>query len=173
MAGLIILAGAGFRITDAVRKQYTAPDVVIPPALLDETLKIIASLDAGELVPDVSQALYVQFRPSVQPYLISWFKYDPVAELAKVTAPAIVIQGTTDMQISMDNAERLAAARPGIPLIRIEGMNHILKNAPKDRTENFATYTKPLLPLSPRLMPPILKFLRQQPTSQRDPLTTR
>ena len=35
-----------------------------------------------------------------------------------------------------------------------------LKDAPKDRTENFATYTKPLLPLSPRLMPAILKFLR-------------
>ena len=36
-----------------------------------------------ETVDDAPPALNALFRPSVQPYLISWFNYDPAAELAK------------------------------------------------------------------------------------------
>jgi hypothetical protein len=158
-AGLILVAGTGFPAAEVLRHQLAAPDIAIPPRLLSEIHDIMAALEQGRLVPAVSAELNAQYRPSVQPYLISWFKRDPAVELARVSVRTIVIQGAHDLQVSMADAERLAAARPGIPLIRIDGMNHVLKTAPNDRQENFATYTKPLLPLAPALAPAITRFL--------------
>jgi hypothetical protein len=73
----------------------------------------------------------------------------------------MVIQGTTDFQVSMEDAERLKAARNDIRLVVVESMNHILKTAPVDRQDNYATYFKPMLPLSPGLMSPVIDFLRR------------
>ena len=116
-------------------------------------------MEASELVPAVSAQLAAQYRASVQPYLMSWFKYDPAAELAKVTGPVLVIQGTNDLQVSLEDADRLAASRMDIFLVKINGMNHVLKVAPNVREGNFATYTRPLLPLTPDLLPVISDFL--------------
>jgi len=37
--------------------------------------------------------LMTLFRPSVQPYLMSWFKYDPAKEIKKLTGPVLIING--------------------------------------------------------------------------------
>jgi hypothetical protein len=95
----------------------------------------------------------------VQPYLISWFKYDPAAEIAKVKAPTFIVQGSTDIQVGIDDAKRLAAAKPDAKLIIVDGMNHILRAAPIDRAANIATYTNPSLPLKPELMPALVGFV--------------
>ena len=158
-AGLVLLAGSGFRAPDILRRQIAAPEIVLPEAELNETHKILDALERGEVVADVSEALHGAYRPSVQPYLMSWFRYGPVAELAKTSLPTLVVQGTTDFQVSMEDAERLKSARDDIRLVAINGMNHILKAAPVDREDNYATYFKPMLPLAPGLMPPVIEFL--------------
>jgi pimeloyl-ACP methyl ester carboxylesterase len=158
-AGLVLVAAIGFPAAHVIRRQLAAPGIVITHALLDEIHGIMTALEAGELVPTISAELGAQYRASVQPYLISWFKYDPVAELAKVSGPVLVVQGSNDLQVSVDDADRLASARKDISLLKIKGMNHVLKIAPNDRIGNFATYTKPLLPLAPELLPAISKFL--------------
>ena len=99
------------------------------------------------------------FRPSVQQYMISWLKYDPAAEIKKLTIPVLIIQGTTDIQVEVGEAELLKKAYPKATLKLIEGMNHPLKQAPEDREKNVATYSDPRLPLSPGLMPAILDFI--------------
>jgi hypothetical protein len=38
-------------------------------------------------------------------------------------------------------------------------MNHVLKVAPKDREGNFATYSRPMLPLAPGLLSAVTDFL--------------
>ncbi|MFT5438761.1 MAG: hypothetical protein ACI9MJ_000622, partial [Alphaproteobacteria bacterium] len=48
-----------------------------------------------------------------------------------------------------------------IRLVAVEGMNHILKTAPVDRQDNYATYFKPMLPLSSGLLPPVINFLNR------------
>lgn len=158
-AGLVLLAAVGFPAADIIRRQLAAPGIVIPRAQLDEIHDIMRSLEAGELVPTVSAELAAQYRASVQPYLMSWFKYDPAAELVKVTEPVLVIQGTNDLQVSLEDADRLASSGKDISLLKINGMNHVLKLAPNDREGNFATYTRPLLPLAPQLMPALMGFL--------------
>ncbi len=158
-AGLVLLAAVGFPAAELIRRQLAVPGIVVPQAQLNEIHAVMTVLEAGKLVPTISAELGVQFRASVQPYLISWFKYDPAAELAKVSVPTLVIQGTNDLQVSVEDAHRLATARNDISLIKIRGMNHVLKAAPSDREGNFATYTKPLLPLAPELLPAIRGFL--------------
>ena len=157
--GLVLLAAVGYPAADTIRRQLAAPGIVIPQGQLNEIHDIMRSLEAGELVPAVSAQLAAQYRASVQPYLISWFKYDPAAELAKVTGPVLVIQGTNDLQVSLEDFDRLAASRKDISLFKMNGMNHVLKVAPNVREGNFATYTRPLLPLTPDLLPVITDFI--------------
>jgi len=103
------------------------------------------------------------FRHSIQPYLISWFRYDPADVLARLTARhsrVQAVQGTTDIQVSVSDARRLAAAAGVQPLL-IEGTNHVLKIAPTDRVANAATYTKPDLPIPAALVSALTGFLRE------------
>ena len=158
-AGLVLVAAVGFPAADVIRRQLAAPGIAIAKEHLSEIHDIMSSLEAGKSVPTVSADLDAQYRASVQPYLISWFKYDPATELAKISVSTLVIQGANDLQVSLDDADRLAAAREDIALLKINGMNHVLKTAPRDRLGNFATYNKPLLPLAPELVPAITAFL--------------
>jgi len=48
----------------------------LPPLLLDESNKILDSLKIGKTVSNVNPSLVSLYRPSVQPYMISWIKYD-------------------------------------------------------------------------------------------------
>ena len=132
----ISIAGIGIPAGDIIRKQLKGQ----PQFVLDESLKIIEKLENGETVENVSQMLYSLFRPSVQPYIISWFKYDPQKEIAKLDIPILIVQGTTDIQVSVSDADKLALANKKSQKQIIEGMNHILKEAEVDRQKNIQTY---------------------------------
>jgi pimeloyl-ACP methyl ester carboxylesterase len=81
--------------------------------------------------------------------------------LARYTGPVLVLQGTTDLQISMQDVQRLAGARPGVTMVTLEGVNHILKIAPADLAANLATYGNSALPIAPSLVEAIAVFLSQ------------
>jgi pimeloyl-ACP methyl ester carboxylesterase len=164
-AGMILVEGIGFRASDVLRRQLSASDINIPKHLLTEIGGILDSLDGGYSVEEFSAELEGQYRKSIQPYLMSWFKHDPQQELAKTNLPVLVIQGTTDFQVSIEEGERLAAARDDIKYLQIKGMNQVLKDAPKHRASNYATYGKPLLKLAVPLMPAIIQFLDEQARS--------
>jgi pimeloyl-ACP methyl ester carboxylesterase len=85
--------------------------------------------------------------------------YDPVGELAKLRAPAIVIQGTHDVQVGEADARRLAGAGPAIELRLIAGMTHALKAAPRDRAPKLATSDDAERPLARQLVPAIVDFI--------------
>ena len=159
VAGLVLVAGAGEPAGRVIERQLAAAGV--PGALQDTSRRIVAALKAGRTVADVPAELTPLFRPSVQPYLASWLPLDPAAELARVRVPVLVIQGTTDLQVGAGDARRLAAARQGTELVLIEGMNHVLKQAPPERAANLATYTDPGLPLAPGLADTIGAFLER------------
>ncbi|HEY2094100.1 MAG TPA: alpha/beta fold hydrolase [Thermoanaerobaculia bacterium] len=156
-AGFISLEGAGFPAADILRTQLKGR---LPEALQTESERVLKSLEAGKTVDDVSQTLVSLYRPSVQPYLISWFKYDPAKEIAALKIPVLIVQGTTDVQVSMDDAKRLAAASPKAKLVTIEGMNHILKMVSGDVQAQLPSYSDPKLQLSEKLTPEVVQFVR-------------
>ncbi len=153
---LIALAGAGRRASDVLREQLSG---VLDRVLLDEALAIIDELEQGNTVDDVSPELLSIFTPAVQPYLISWFAYDPADELAALRIPTLVSIGTTDVQIPLSDAERLVEARPDAQLCIIEGMNHVLKEATLDPESQAQTYEDPTLPIVPELIDCVVDFV--------------
>lgn len=155
VAKFVSLAGAGFPAGDILREQLKSQ----PPVVLDLSLPIIEKLENGETVSDVPQMLHSLFRPSVQPYMISWFKYNPQIEIAKLNKPILIVQGTTDIQVSVLDAQKLADAAKNAQKHIIDGMNHVLKDAPIDRQENAKTYTNPNLPLTTTLTKIITAFI--------------
>ncbi len=119
-------------------------------------------LSAGVLVNDYPPELEVLFRHSVQPYLISWFAYNPCVEISTLAVPILIIQGTTDAQVTVESAEQLHQAAHNTTLSIIAGMNHILKNAPMDSKANIATYQQPSLPLNQIFLAEVVTFIKSQ-----------
>jgi pimeloyl-ACP methyl ester carboxylesterase len=154
---LVSIAGAGRRAPEVLEEQFRAGGIA--PAMASEVAQYDRSLLAGQAVPSPDPELLMLFRPSVQPYLISWYKYDPAAEIAKVTIPVLIVQGTTDLHVNVTDANRLAEADPHAKLAIIQGMNHVLRVAPPDRAQNIETYNDPTLPLDPQAVSTIADFL--------------
>lgn len=73
----------------------------------------------------------------------------------------LVIQGGTDFQVSVHDATKLAEAEKA-DLIILPMMNHVLKDAPAERTENLATYSNINLPLAEGLVEHIADFVSDQ-----------
>ena len=69
------------------------------------------------------------------------------------------MQGTTDIQVEVKQAEMLKACKPKATFVLIDGMNHVLKEASIDRQKNIATYGNANLPLHKNLIEPIVKFI--------------
>lgn len=157
VCGLVLLSGAGRPVGAVLREQLaTAPE-----PLRGQAVAILAELEAGRPVTDVPPQLAALFRPSVQPYMISWLPLDPAEMVAAWDGPVMIGQGTTDIQVGLADAEALAAARPGVHLVLWEGVNHLLKIAPADRAANIATYSDPTLPLAPGVVDDVAGFILQ------------
>ena len=159
LCGIILTSAVGRRLGDVMREQLRRNPANAP--LLPEALRDLAELEAGRRVPGegMHPALLQIFRPSIQPFMISALAVDPAALARAYRGPIMVIGGTTDLQTTPEDARRIAAARPGISLRIIEGMNHVLKLAPAEFGANFATYGNPDLPLAPGLVEAIAGFV--------------
>ena len=132
-----------------------------PPVVLEMALPIIDKLAQGETVENINPMLNSPFRPSVQPYVISWFKYNPAEEIAKLDIPVLVVQGTTDIQVYEKDAKTLAKANASSEIVFIDGMNHVLKESVLDRSKNIATYNQPQLPIKPELVESVVAFINR------------
>lgn len=157
VAGVILVAGAGEPAAQLIARQLS--DAGVPEHLQTESKRISQSLARGVAVADVPLELAALYRASVQPYLMSWLPLDPAAELARLTAPALIVQGTHDLQIRVEDAQRLAAGLPNSKFVLIEAMNHVLREAPKERAANLAIYGAFDKPLAPELVPAIASFI--------------
>ncbi|QUM80241.1 alpha/beta hydrolase [Moritella sp. 5] len=151
----ISIAGAGQPIDQTIREQLKSQ----PPIVIEQSTPILDKLLQGERVQNIPAFLNSLFRPSVQPYLISWFKYNPQKEIAKLNKPVLIVQGSTDIQVSLMDADKLEAANIKADKVVIQKMNHIFKEATLDRQSNFQTYNQPELPIKPELVEVIGEFV--------------
>lgn len=157
VSGIVLIAGVGRPAPDLIAEQISGSSM--SDELKRRSDELLETLKRGETDDDVPRELMPLYRPSVQPYLISWFAYDPAKEFAKLTIPALIIHGSHDLQVRTADAMLLAAARPDATFITIEQMNHVLKSSPLDRAENMATYADPALPLAQGLTDTIADFI--------------
>lgn len=153
----ISIAGAGRTIDQIIEEQLV---VSFPnaQAAIHSNLQLLKNGQTFELK---DQSLSMIFRESLQPYMISWIKYDPQAEIAKLKMPILLINGTRDIQVPVLDAELLKKAKPDAQLLIITDMNHIFKEVKTDeRTANLMTYNNPDLPVKPELISGVNQFIK-------------
>lgn len=155
---LVSLAGSARPIGDVLREQLQGR---LPPPLLAQADQLIDGLQAGQLQPRVPEPLKVLFRPSVQPYLISLFRQDPARAFATLKLPTLILQGTNDIQVGVEDAQALKRAKPDSDFHLISGMNHILRIVPTSGPQQLASYNNPNLPLAQELVQRVTTFIRQ------------
>jgi pimeloyl-ACP methyl ester carboxylesterase len=160
-AGFVSIAGVGEPAADVLRTQLKTQ---LPPELAAKNEAVLQALEQGKKPESTPPELEMLYRQSVQPYLISWFKYDPAKEIAGLHVPVLLIQGTTDIQVTVDDAKKLAAADPKAKLLIVDGMNHVMKVVPSDRPAQIASYSDPSLMLAPQVVPAIVELVHTATT---------
>ncbi|MFH2141159.1 MAG: alpha/beta hydrolase [Bacteroidota bacterium] len=151
----ISLAGVGNRINIVIKEQLKDQPVKIK----EEFYAILDSLTQGDTVVNINSSTNSLFRKSIQPYLISWIKYDPQIEIKKLKIPVLLIQGTTDIQVSVNEVNLLKNSSSDAELKIFENMNHVLKDSSDDYAENIKTYYNPDLSLKKGLIEVISEFI--------------
>ena len=63
------------------------------------------------------------------------------AELARITAPTLVIHGTNDLVLGVEHGRATADAIPGATLLIIDGMGHIPRPEPKEMLDAILEHT--------------------------------
>lgn len=152
----ISLAGAG-RTIDAVLVEQIAKQA---PYLKEEVQKNLNILKNGKTFELRNPMLASLFRASIQPYMISWIKYNPQSEIVKLKIPVLLLNGTADLQVSVAEAELLKKAKPEAELVLIEKMNHIFKEINGDDSVNMKSYSNPDLPIAPKVVTAITGFIK-------------
>lgn len=153
----ISIAGAGRPIDQVLLEQL---ENQLPDQLLKESIEILEQLKQGKQVETVSDDLQMLFRPSVQPYMISWLQYHPTELLQKLKSSVLIINGTSDLQVPVTDAELLHGAKKDSELLIIDRMNHVFKESSQDQEENMATYSNPDLPLAKGLLEGLIGFMK-------------
>ncbi|GAB2539573.1 alpha/beta hydrolase [Spirosoma aerophilum] len=157
----VSLSGSGDDIASKLKAQLKPQ---LPDADRESVFSALDTLKMGQtlrVLPTKYPAIHSLFRPSVQPYMISWMKYDPAAELKQLTVPVLIIQGKRDVQVFVSDAEKLWKALPSAQYQLFDEMNHGFKNVSSNSMSEAATaYNDPTLPLTPGLATAIARFVK-------------
>ena len=154
--GFISLAGAGQNIGDVIVEQVTN----MAPQLGEEAQKIVDKLKQGETTTDYPQALASVFNSGVQPFMINWMKYNPADIVKDLNIPILIINGTKDLQVSIDEAKLLKQSNDNATLELIENMNHVLFEIEGGDLENSKSYNESFRPISEHLITTLTDFIK-------------
>ena len=152
----ISISGPARPIDDIMVEQFT----VIEPEVGQRYRSFFDSIKAGSY--DETSPLSMSMPKNMVPFLYEWFMFDPSIVIATLNADVLIINGEHDIQVPVSDAELLHKANPDSKLSIIPEMNHVLKNAPKDREANIATYNLPELPLNEMLIEEITQFVQKK-----------
>lgn len=167
LVGMLSSAGQPVSGFISVEGESNTADKIIAeqiknqPQFLTQGFKNITdSLRRGKINDKVDPALYSIARVSIQPYLMTWMRFDPIRELKKLKIPTLIVQGANDVQVSIADAEKLKKAKSDAKLTIIPGMNYVLKDAPPAVPANVATYNQPELPIKAELVTAVVDFVK-------------
>ena len=73
--------------------------------------------------------------------------------------PVFIIQGSTDIQVNVDNAKILSASKSDAKFLIIEKRNHVMKESDTDIQKNMEIHRNPDLPLKSGLVDEIVDFI--------------
>lgn len=134
VAGMISLSGPALRLFDIMRGQLAAMQP--PGSDLGPFDHAVSEVRAGRTLPPEAArhpqtAMMVSMGPEALAYMRDIDTVDPLAVIANVRAPALIVQGGRDPSVSPEQADALVAARRNLPtkLVRFPELQHFYKRA--------------------------------------------
>jgi len=164
LCGVITVSAPGRPLGEVIRAQIRASPA--DPPLLAEADRAIDSLEAGRTFPGtgLTPPLPMLFADPIQPFLINAFAKNPARLAAAVTKPMLIVQGEADLQVTVEDAQKLKAGQPRATLVLLPGVSHVLKVVEGDsRGANLATYADPNLPIAPGVVSAVAEFIEKHP----------
>lgn len=152
----ISIAGAAHPIDSVIVDQIAGQ----MPKLKENAQQSFQEMRKTGSTRNYDPMLEMIFRPSVQPFILSWMQYNPQEQIKKLNMPVLLINGNNDLQVEEDQAKKLQEAKTEAELVILEKMNHVFREIEGDELENSKTYNNPGLPLHPDLTPVIVKFIK-------------
>lgn len=151
----ISLAGPAERIDITIVKQITAQSPELGKAAEGYFKELSETGDIKEVNPFL---LSIFAKPNL-PFIRNWIQYDPVKEIGKMKIPTLIINGTKDIQVKVEDAQALQGGNAEAKMVIINQMNHVLKILEKD-ADNMPSYFSPDYPLSKELIQSITEFIK-------------
>ena len=152
----VSLAGPADKIDVTIVKQVSANN----PALGETAKAHFKELKETGTVKEVNPFLVSIFAEPNFPFLVNWIQYDPVEEIKKIQIPTLIINGTKDLQVKVDDAKALKEGNPNGELVIIENMNHVLKTIENDG-DNYPSYFSPDFKVSTKLITTLSEFVKK------------
>ncbi|WP_298120026.1 alpha/beta hydrolase [Flavobacterium sp.] len=154
--GFISLAGAGRPIYEVLEEQLLKQ----APYFSKEIKQNIQNYKEGKTFEYKSKDATMMsiFKPSIQPYFISWSKWIPTVEIKKLQIPILIVNGTKDLQVPESDAHLLKDAFPKAKIEIIKNMNHLFKETPTE-AENIKSYNDGTIPVMPILSEKMAEFI--------------
>ncbi len=153
----VSLAGPATNAFDLIKEQLTNNMPEGP--LQAECITKLDSINQGYTITKYNPMLASLLRPSIQPFLRSYFAYTPTIEIAKLNIPSLIISGERDMQVPISETELLQKAANNGTIITYPKMNHVLKDVNDTEEQNLASYTDPDFPLTQALAHDIASWI--------------
>jgi pimeloyl-ACP methyl ester carboxylesterase len=154
--GFISLAGSGKPIDEVILDQIA----LTAPIFTEDAKSAFAKLKEGKTTDDYPKALVSIFSKDLQPFMSSWMRYHPQEEIAKLDIPVLIISGTKDLQVTVEEAKLLSDAGLNTDLKIIDKMNHILVPIEGDDLENSKSYNESYRKISPEVISFITTFIK-------------
>jgi len=154
--GFISLSGAGQSIDNIIIEQVQKT----APMYTEDTKRVFGILRKGKTTPDYPAALSSFFNIEIQPFIMNWMQYNPQDELKALNMPILIINGTKDLQVSVEEAKLLKEASQQAKLKIIDKMNHVLFIIEGDDLENAKSYNESARTISGEMVTTILDFIK-------------
>src|SRR5262249_5759500 len=116
VAGVIMVEAQGRQLAAIMHEQFGRQTDSSTLVKIDSALaRYFRGEDPGD-VPAIARPL---IPPQLSNYWRSFAAYDPPDQARRYRGPLLIVQGTTDIQVTMQDAELLAAAQPRATLLRL------------------------------------------------------
>lgn len=154
--GYVSLAGPAESIDKTIVKQLSAQSAEMGKVGAEHFKELIQT----DTILQVNPLLISVFHPRNQKFFKSWAMIAPTNEIKKVKIPTLILNGDADLQVNVEDANKLKVANTNAELHIIPKMNHLLKvvNSP---TENQQSYFDVSFPLSEQLVKLIVDFVNK------------
>ena len=133
MCGVILVSGAGRRLSDVIREQLRANPANAPVLDLGDGGARLARTRQARRRDRHASGAPALFAPQVQDFLIDVFRYDPAKLAAALKLPMLIVQGERDIQVSTADARALARCPAESEAGPHPAMNHVLKDVDERR----------------------------------------